>query len=51
LGGFTYSIFSKDFVILSKHIKIACLQPMPIYNTLTHGDDNYFNLALMNFAQ
>jgi hypothetical protein len=51
LGGFIYSIFSKDFAILSKHIKTACLQPMPICNTLTHGDDNYFNLALINFVQ
>jgi hypothetical protein len=51
LGGFTYSRLSKDFTIPLKHIKTACLQPMPICNTLTQGDDNYFNLALIKFAQ
>jgi hypothetical protein len=37
LGGFIYSTFSKDYVIPSKHIKTACLQPMSICNTLTQG--------------
>jgi hypothetical protein len=35
LGGYTYFRFSKDFAIPSRHIKIACLQPMSICNTLT----------------
>jgi hypothetical protein len=34
LGGFTYSRFSKDFAIPSKHIKTSCLPPMSICNTL-----------------
>jgi hypothetical protein len=47
-GSFTYFRFSKDFTIPSQHIKTTCLQPMLICNTFTHGDDNHFNLALIN---
>jgi hypothetical protein len=50
LRGFTYFKVSKDFAIPSKHIKTSCLPPMSICNTLTQGGDNYFNLALINFA-
>jgi hypothetical protein len=37
LKGFTYSRISKDYTIPLEHIKISCLQPMSIYNTLTKG--------------
>jgi hypothetical protein len=50
LGAFTYFRFSEGSIIPLEHIKTSCLQPMSIYNTLTQGGDNYFNLALINFA-
>jgi len=50
LKGFTYSRILKDSTIPLEHIKKSCLQPMSIYNSLTDEDDNYFNLALINFA-
>jgi hypothetical protein len=50
LGAFTYFRFSEGSIIPLEHIKTSCLQPMSIYNTLTQGGDNYFNLALIHFA-
>jgi hypothetical protein len=49
-GVSTYFRFTKDFKIPSQHIKTTCLQSMPICNTFTQGDDNYLDLALINFV-
>jgi len=49
--GVSHTLDFQKILQPSQHIKTMCLQPMPIYNTFTQGDDNYFNIALMNFAK
>jgi hypothetical protein len=51
LKGFTYSKISKDSTIPLEHIKSSCLQPTPIYNTLTWGVTIILILPLLILLQ